>query len=162
MILQQIKEEDEADDIPDTIETERDEALSQLEQAELANAEQKAQIDLLQQKVTAAEQVKQQLTVTQEKLETADLHIQKLQDTMDDVKTKMNYSGKNQLQLIRGIGPTYARRLNGFGIQTFTDLAECQPDQIASIIKKKNWQAVNIEDWLDEAKALAARLGPGN
>ena len=142
------------------VEAERDAAQTQLEQVELASAEQKAQIDTLKQQVQAAEKVKQELAVAQEKLQTADVHIQKLQDTMDDVKIKMNYSGKNQLQLIRGIGPTYARRLNEFGIQTFTDLAECQPDQIASIIKKKEWQAVNIQDWLDEAKALAARLGP--
>jgi predicted flap endonuclease-1-like 5' DNA nuclease len=68
----------------------------------------------------------------------------------------MNYRGKSELQLIRGIGPTYARRLNEFGIQSFSDLADCNPEQVASIIKKKTWQAVDIQTWLDEAKALAA------
>ncbi|MAU01133.1 MAG: hypothetical protein CL608_28655 [Anaerolineaceae bacterium] len=138
------------------VEAERDSAQVQLQQAELVNVEQNATIDALQQKLQEAKAVQQQLTVTEEKLQTADAHIQKLQDTMEDVQTKMNYSGKSELQLIRGIGPVYARRLNEFGIQSFSDLADCKPEQVASIIKKKNWQAVDIQTWLDEAKALAA------
>jgi predicted flap endonuclease-1-like 5' DNA nuclease len=138
------------------VETERDNAQVQLHQAEVVNVEQKAEIAALQQKLQEAKAVQQQLTVAQEKLQTADTHIQKLQDTMEDVQTKMNYRGKSELQLIRGIGPTYARRLNEFGIQSFSDLADCNPEQVASIIKKKTWQAVDIQTWLDEAKALAA------
>lgn len=140
------------------VEAERDNAQVQLQQAELVNVEQNATIATLQQKLQEAEAIQQQLAVAEEKLQTADAHIQKLQDTMEDVQTKMNYSGKSELQLIRGIGPVYARRLNEFGIQSFADLADCNPEQVASIIKKKNWQAVDIQNWLDEAKALAATL----
>ncbi len=141
-----------------TVEAEKDKAQVQLEQAELVNAEQNAQIAALEKKIQEAEAVQQQLAVAEEKLQTADAHIQKLQDTMEDVQTKLNYSGKSELQIIRGIGPTYARRLNEFGIRSFADLADCDPEQVASIIKKKNWQAVDIQNWLDEAKALAATL----
>jgi len=140
------------------VEVERDNFQGQLQQAELVNVEQNGEIAALQQKLEEAEAAKQQLAVAEEKLQTADTHIQKLQDTMEDVQTKMNYSGKSELQLIRGIGPTYARRLNEFGIQSFADLADCNPEQVASIIKKKNWQAVDIQNWIDEAKALAATL----
>jgi len=140
------------------VETEKDNAQAQVQQTELVNVEQNAEIATLQQKLQEAKAVQQQLLVAEEKLQTADAHIQKLQDTMEDVQTKMNYSGKSELQLIRGIGPTYARRLNEFGIQSFADLADCNPEQVASIIKKKNWQAVDIQNWLDEAKALAATL----
>lgn len=142
------------------VESEKDIALTQLQQAELSTVEQNVRLEILQKQLTEAESVHKQLVVAEEKLQTADIHLRNLQDTLDDVQTKMNYSGKNQLQLIRGIGPTYARRLNEFGIQTFTDLADCNPEQVASIIKKKNWQSVDIETWLEEAKALAARLGP--
>ena len=142
------------------VESEKDIALTQLQQAELSSVEKKAEIEALQQRLEEANSVHQSLVVTQEKLQTADAHIKKLKGTLDDVQTKMSYSGKNQLQLIRGIGPTYARRLSEFGIQTFADLADCNPEQIASIIKKKNWQSVDIEKWLEEAKALAARFGP--
>lgn len=138
------------------VEAERDNAQVQLQQAELVNAEQNATIAALQQKLEEAAAVQHELTVVEEKLQTADAHIQKLQDTMEDVQTKMNYSGKSELQLIRGIGPTYARRLGEFGIQSFADLADCNPEQVASIIKKKNWQAADIQNWIDEAKALAA------
>jgi predicted flap endonuclease-1-like 5' DNA nuclease/regulator of replication initiation timing len=144
------------------VEAERDNAQVQLQQAELVNAEQKAGITALQQKLQEAEATQQQLAVVEEKLQTADAHIQKLQDTVEDVQVKMNYSGKSELQLIRGIGPTYARRLSEFGIQSFADLADCNPEQVASIIKKKNWQAVDIQVWLDEAKALAATFSANN
>lgn len=142
------------------LEAEKDLALTQLQEAELAAAEQNAQIAALQQQLHDSATVSQELVAAKEKLQTADKHIQKLQDTVEDVQTKMNYSGKNELQLIRGIGPAYARRLNDFGINSFSDLAKCQPDQVATIIKKKNWQAVDIQDWIDEARALAVRLGP--
>ena len=144
------------------LEAEKDTAVNQLEQAELTSAEQSAKIAALSQQLGQVKLVQQQLTVTEEKLQTADAHLQKLQTKMEDVQTKMSYSGKNQLQLIRGIGPTYARRLNEFGIQTLADLAECDEDQVVKIIKKKYWQAVNISDWLDEAKALAASLNEDN
>jgi predicted flap endonuclease-1-like 5' DNA nuclease len=140
------------------LETEKDAAKAQLDQVELANVEQKAQIEGLMKQLQDTEKLRQQLTVAHKKLQTADSHIETLQSKMDDVQTKMNYSGKSQLQLIRGIGPTYGRRLNEFGIQTFADLAECDAEQIADIIKKKHWQVVNISDWIDEAKALSARL----
>lgn len=144
------------------LEAEKDLALTQLQEAELAAAEQNAQIAALQQQLNDSATVNQELVAAKEKLQTADKHIQRLQDTVEDVQTKMNYSGKNELQLIRGIGPAYARRLNDFGINSFSDLAKCQPDQVATIIKKKNWQAVDIQDWIDEARALAARLGPAD
>ena len=140
------------------LEAEKDSAQVQLEQAELVNAELKAQVATLQQELQQANAMQQQLVAAEEKLQAANAHVQKLQDTMEDVQTKMNYSGKSELQLIRGIGPTYARRLNEFGIHSFADLADCNPEQVASIIKKKKWQAVNIQDWLDEARALAATL----
>ena len=140
------------------LEAERDNAQVQLQQAELVNAEQNANIATLQQKLEEAAAAQRELTVVEEKLQTADAHIQKLQNTMEDVQTKMNYSGKSELQLIRGIGPAYARRLSEFGIQSFADLADCNPEQVASIIKKKNWQAADIQNWIDEAKALAATL----
>lgn len=141
-------------------EAEKDLALKQLQEADLAAAEQNARIATLEKQLHEAESVRSKLEEAKAKLQTADQHIQKLQDSVEDAHVMMSYSGKNELQLIRGIGPAYARRLNEFGINSFSDLAKCAPEQIATIIKKKNWQAADIQDWIDEAKALAARLGP--
>lgn len=135
-------------------------ARTERQKLELTAVEQKAKIEGLLKQLEETQGLRKRLDAATEKLQTADSRIQALQGKMEDVQTKMSYSGKNQLQLIRGIGPTYANRLNDFGIQTFADLAECTVEQIADIIKKKSWQAVDIQDWLDEAKALAARLGP--
>lgn len=140
------------------VESEKDAAIAELEQAEQSAVEQNAHLATLQQRLVEMDLLRDKLVAAEANLETADSRLAKLQIKMDDVQTKMNYSGKNQLQLIRGIGPTYASRLNEFGIQTFADLADCDPEQVASIIKKRNWQSVNIQHWLDEAKALAASL----
>jgi predicted flap endonuclease-1-like 5' DNA nuclease len=130
----------------------------QLMEGEIVSLE--AKVEALQTELQAANELREQLATVQERLQTADSHSKKLQAKMDDLRVKMNYSSKNQLQLIRGIGPAYGRRLNEFGIQTFADLADCDPDQIANIIKKKDWQSVDIQKWIEEARALAARLGP--
>ncbi|MBK8899656.1 MAG: hypothetical protein IPM53_00610 [Anaerolineaceae bacterium] len=142
------------------VEAEKDLVLTQLQEAELAAAEQNARIATLEKQLHEAESVRQELEGAKVKLQTADKHIQRLQDTVEDAHAMMSYSGKNELELIRGIGPAYARRLNEFGIHSFSDLAKCEPEQIATIVKKKNWQALDIQKWIDEAKALAARLGP--
>jgi predicted flap endonuclease-1-like 5' DNA nuclease len=142
----------------EALEAEKDAAQAELHQAELANAEQSAQVATLQQRLADAEAMRHKLSVTEQKLQTTDSHLQTLQDKMENVQTKLSYSGKNELQLIKGIGPTYAKRLNEFGIYTFADLAECDAEQVTAIIKMKPWQAINIQEWLDEAKALAVTL----
>jgi predicted flap endonuclease-1-like 5' DNA nuclease len=63
-----------------------------------------------------------------------------------------------RLEEVRGIGPTYAQRLNAAGIQNFTDLAACTVDQLREIIAPKTWQAIDFGAWIQQAKAFAALI----
>ena len=57
--------------------------------------------------------------------------------------------------VIKGIGPVYAQRLQSAGIITFADLAKQSPQRLREIIKAKDWQALDIESWLEQARSLA-------
>lgn len=60
----------------------------------------------------------------------------------------------DDLTVITGIGPTFARRLNDAGIYSFVALAAATPEHIREVTKVANWQA-DPADWIAAAKALA-------
>lgn len=62
---------------------------------------------------------------------------------------------RDNLEVIDGIGPTYAKRLNEAGIVSFAQLAELTPEQIKEIIKPAAWQKIEAESWIAQAKRLA-------
>jgi len=60
----------------------------------------------------------------------------------------------DDLTMINGIGPTFARRLNEGGIDTFAKLAAAKPEDVKTIAKLADWQA-DPANWIAEAKQLA-------
>jgi predicted flap endonuclease-1-like 5' DNA nuclease len=62
---------------------------------------------------------------------------------------------RDNLVDIDGIGPVYAKRLNEAGIVSFAQLAELTPDQIRAIIKPAEWQKIDAESWIAQAKRLS-------
>jgi predicted flap endonuclease-1-like 5' DNA nuclease len=61
------------------------------------------------------------------------------------------------LEVIDGIGPVYARRLNEAGIYTFAQLAELTSERIQKFVEAQGWQYVNAESWIAQARELAAK-----
>ena len=59
----------------------------------------------------------------------------------------------DDLTVINGIGPTFAKRLQAAGITTFQALADATPAHIKEVAKLADWQA-NPADWIAAAKAL--------
>ena len=127
----------------------------------------------LEQKVAAAEsqvhlldaQVKGtllQLTETQKlrkQVVTAETEIRTIQAQLQEAQNQLVYlrlEGKEDLTLIRGIGPAYARRLEAAGIKTLADLAMAEPSSVSQIVQLKEWQNAEPEKWIAEAKGLAA------
>lgn len=57
----------------------------------------------------------------------------------------------DDLTLIHGIGPTFARRLRDAGITTYVQLASYTPEELQTITKAAVWQA-NPTDWVAQAR----------
>jgi large subunit ribosomal protein L21 len=66
-------------------------------------------------------------------------------------------SGKgDDLTVIKGIGPVAAKDLNEQGITTFAQIAALSDEDIARIDAAMPFCTAQIEDWREQAKALAA------
>lgn len=134
-------------------------ALDHKAQAAEGRAEElKAQVKGLLRQLGETQSLHKQLVAAEDKVRTAEAQLRTLQAKLSTVKQILDYTGKNQLRLIRGIGPTYARRLNEAGIHSLNDLARQSPERLREIVELKKWQAADLEEWIDEAQALSVRL----
>lgn len=59
---------------------------------------------------------------------------------------------QDDLTLINGIGPTFARRLQAAGITSYAQLAEMTPERVKEIAQLSNWQA-DPAGWIAQARA---------
>ena len=129
-----------------------------LQAAESRSEELKAQVQSLLRQLGETQSLHKQLVAAEDNLRAAVAQVHTLQSKLSTVRQVLDYTGKNQLQLIRGIGPAYARRLNEAGIHTLNDLARQSPERLREIVELKKWQAVEPEEWIDEALALGIKL----
>jgi hypothetical protein len=60
----------------------------------------------------------------------------------------------DDLTLLRGIGPAFARRLHQAGIHTYTQLARLTPEQLAKRCEV-DLGRIQRDDWIGQAAALA-------
>jgi predicted flap endonuclease-1-like 5' DNA nuclease len=63
----------------------------------------------------------------------------------------------DDLTVIKGIGPVYQWKLRDAGCNSFKQLAAADPDQLRRMLDIKNWQRVNIEAWVSQARDWAQR-----
>ncbi len=63
----------------------------------------------------------------------------------------------DDLQIITGIGPTFASRLNEAGIWTFADLASKDAEEVREIVSSGRVEnMIEPEEWIAEARQLAS------
>ncbi|MCA9932521.1 MAG: hypothetical protein H6662_18290 [Ardenticatenaceae bacterium] len=60
----------------------------------------------------------------------------------------------DDLTLINGIGPTFARRLQEAGVTTYAKLAILTPEYLKEVTKAADWQA-DPANWIVQAQARA-------
>lgn len=63
----------------------------------------------------------------------------------------------DDLTVIKGIGSVYQWKLRDAGFNTYKQLAEADLDQLRRMLDVKNWQRVNIESWVEQARDWAKR-----
>ncbi len=64
---------------------------------------------------------------------------------------------RDDLTKIRGIGRVYAGKLYAAGIYSFADLAALSEEQLRAIIQPKEWQNIDVNSWIEQARTLAAQ-----
>jgi|FLYN01.1.fsa_nt_gi large subunit ribosomal protein L21 len=87
-----------------------------------------------------------------------------LQPEMAATSTRRQWQGtdeaalqaKDDLTLINGIGPAFEKALNAAGIYTFTQLAEQDPDDLASRLTARiTAERIRRDRWIEQARELA-------
>jgi len=62
---------------------------------------------------------------------------------------------RDRLQKIHGIGDVFSRRFNEAGDYIFDELAAITPERAREIINPEEWQAIDPEQWIAEARQYA-------
>lgn len=61
------------------------------------------------------------------------------------------------LEVIQGIGPVFAQKLNTAGIYTFAQLSQLTPERVLEIIQPESWQQIDPQAWLTQAHTLSQK-----
>jgi predicted flap endonuclease-1-like 5' DNA nuclease len=127
--------------------------------AESRAAQLDAQVRGTLQQLTETQKLRKQIVAISEQDRAARTKIKKLEKKLKKAQNQVIYmrlGGKEDLTLIRGIGRTYARRLQEAGIKTLSALAQATPEELCEIVQLKPWQNAAPNTWIAEAKQLAA------
>jgi len=62
---------------------------------------------------------------------------------------------EQDLELISGIGPVFAKRLKNAGINSYADLAKLAPQEVRDIVNVKKWQRLDAVSWIAQAVELS-------
>jgi predicted flap endonuclease-1-like 5' DNA nuclease len=66
--------------------------------------------------------------------------------------------GRDDLTMIEGIGPSYARALNSVGIRRFSDLAGQSPSNLSKRLEGRvSATRIRNQDWIGQARQLSSR-----
>ncbi|MEL6516210.1 MAG: 50S ribosomal protein L21 [Pseudomonadota bacterium] len=66
-------------------------------------------------------------------------------------------AGADDLKKLSGVGPALEKKLHGFGVTTFAQIAAWGPDEIADFDDKLSFKGrIERDGWVDQAKKLAA------
>lgn len=113
----------------------------------------------LRQDLAAAQDQTQQLVRLQADKQLLQSKIDDMRARFESAQHQLNAAGlkgKSQIEIVRGIGPTYARRLHEAGIHNLAELAGQTAERVGEIVGLKTWQRADPQAWIDEAKELAA------
>ncbi len=96
----------------------------------------------------------------QNRLADSDATIASLRQQLAELSAKVA-GRKDRLEMVKGIGAVFAKKLNDAGINTFEDLAQQTPERIREIIQPQEWQKVEPEMWIEQAKTFAEQAQKG-
>jgi predicted flap endonuclease-1-like 5' DNA nuclease len=95
----------------------------------------------------------EELRKMRERLEASDDKLNALQDEFDSYQQ----THPDDLTVIKGIGSVYQWKLRDAGFSTLKQLSTADPDKLRRMLDVKNWQRVNVESWIEQARDWAQR-----
>jgi len=102
--------------------------------------------DFLRQRDEELRELRDQLAASDKKL-----------DALEDEFDAYQQTHPDDLTVIKGIGSVYQWKLRDTGFNTYRQLATADPDQLRRMLDIKNWQRVNVESWIEQARDWAQR-----
>lgn len=97
--------------------------------------------DFLRQRDQDVRQLREQMEATEAQMDALRDEFEAYQQTHPD-----------DLTVIKGIGKVYQRKLRDLGFNSFEQLAKADPDRLRRLLDVKNWQRVDVEGWLAQAR----------
>jgi predicted flap endonuclease-1-like 5' DNA nuclease len=95
----------------------------------------------------------EELRELREDLAAADGKLDTLQDEFDAYQK----THPDDLTVIKGVGSVYQWKLRDAGFSTLKQLSTADPDQLRRMLDVKNWQRVDVESWIEQARDWAQR-----
>jgi predicted flap endonuclease-1-like 5' DNA nuclease len=77
---------------------------------------------------------------------------------LDEIRRKFESYQKShpdEFTQIKGIGPVFQRKLRDIGFSSFSQLAQADPAQLRRMLDIKDWQRVDVENWVRQAQDWA-------
>lgn len=95
----------------------------------------------------------EELKILREQLSENDRQLDALRDEFDAYQR----THPDDLTVIKGIGSVYQWKLRDAGFNTFKQLASADVAQLRRMLDTKNWQRVDMESWIEQARDWAQR-----
>ncbi|MFQ5612598.1 MAG: hypothetical protein ACE5H9_10750 [Anaerolineae bacterium] len=86
--------------------------------------------------------------------------LEQTEGSMDSLRQEFDAYVKthpDNLTVIKGIGQVYQRKLRDIGINTYRQLADADKEWLHRMLDIKEWQQVNIESWINQARDWTQR-----
>ena len=78
-------------------------------------------------------------------------------DSLQDDFEVYQRTHPDDMTVVKGIGPVYQWKLRDAGVNTYAQLAASDPDQLRRMLDIKDWQRVDVESWIEQARDWAQR-----
>lgn len=102
--------------------------------------------EVLQRRDEEIGQFREQLAEAQSRLE-----------ALRDEFSEYRQTHPDDLTVIKGIGSVYQWKLHDAGVNTYDELAESEPEKLRRMLDIKEWQATDVESWIEQARDWAQR-----
>jgi predicted flap endonuclease-1-like 5' DNA nuclease len=94
-----------------------------------------------------------ELRELRDQLSATDAQLDALRDEFEDYQQ----THPDDLTVIKGVGPVYQWKLRDAGFNSYKQLASADPNQLRRMLDIKNWQQVNVEAWIEQARDWVQR-----